>query len=52
MLRVNEHEMWIVQHLVDLVEDWRFSKRLQMRKRCEDARRVQRVQSSASLMIG
>jgi len=40
--RVNEQEMWVVQHLVDLVEDWRFCKRLEMKKRCEVAREAAR----------
>jgi hypothetical protein len=36
--RVNGEEMWIVQHLVDLVEDWRYCKRLEVKRRCELAR--------------
>ena len=39
---LREEDLWVVQELVELVEDWRFCRRLQIRRRCQDAREAAR----------
>ena len=41
-----------MQHLVDLVEDWRFCKRLEIKRRCELAREASRKLESPGVISG
>ncbi len=57
--RVHEEEMFIVQELVEMVEDWRYCKRLELRRRHvelkEEARKIvgsSNRQATESIMIG
>jgi len=44
--RVHEDEMFIVQELVEMVEDWRYCKRLELRTKHEEMKKEARKKVS------
>lgn len=46
LARVHEEEMFIVQELVEMVEDWRYCKRLELRTKHEEMKQEARKKVS------